>query len=303
MFVKLDSLSIKKLAKNLQIQFKEVMDNKKQGILYIVPTPIGNLGDMTYRGVEVLNRVSQIGAEDTRTSKTLLNKYGIRTPVISYHKFNERKRTNDLLAELKQGRDIAIISDAGSPGISDPALILINQAINNGIRVEILPGATSIIPAVLQSNLYEDAFYFCGYLPDKQTLRKEKIEKLQFIEAPLIFFVGPHDLIEFLTTIHTTLGNRKITICREISKIHETIYRSQVNTFIEDSSIILQKGEFVIVVEGYVETEIDEKTVKELLNSYLNSGISTKEAVKLVFRETGFPRNKIYRIALDMKNK
>ncbi|MCD6176394.1 MAG: 16S rRNA (cytidine(1402)-2'-O)-methyltransferase, partial [Candidatus Cloacimonetes bacterium] len=164
----------------------------KKGILFIVPTPIGNLADITFRAVDVLKKVSLIGAEDTRNSKKLLNHYNIETPMISYHKFNERKRVDQLLDKLQNGEDIAIISDAGTPGISDPSSIIIKEAIANDLKVEVLPGATAFIPAIIASGLNCERFQFIGFLPEKNKTRDILLESIKKNENTLIFYEAPH---------------------------------------------------------------------------------------------------------------
>ena len=255
---------------------------------------------MTFRAVEVLNNVTIIGAEDTRVSKILLNKYNIITQVQSYHKFNERKRTADFIDTLNSGEDIAVISDAGTPGISDPALVIINRAIEENIKIDVLPGATSLIPAILQSGFYQSGFYFYGYLPDKKQQRKKVLQNLRYLDVPLILFTAPHDLIEVLRIAYEIMGDRKTTVCRELSKLHETIYREKLSFLAEHPEMITLKGEFVLVLDAGEKEKIDLNTAVELLKKYIRSGISRKESVKLVVKETGFPRNKVYEMSLEI---
>ena len=274
---------------------------KKTGILYIVPTPIGNLGDMTFRGVEILKKVTLIGAEDTRTSSKLLKHYDINTKMISYHKFNERSRVEKFLDRLKDGEDVAIISDAGTPGISDPSSIIIKAAIESNIKVETLPGATAFIPALVSSGFETERFYFAGFLPEKKSEKEKLLEELKSIKFPVIFYEAPHRLIKFITTLHKAFGNRKIVIARELSKLYETYYRTTIDEVQENPDMITLKGEFVIIVEGAEEKEYLDAELTEMLKAELDKGKSKKDAIKKVQELTGGSKNKIYNLALKLK--
>ena len=276
---------------------------KKTGILYIVPTPIGNLADMTFRAIEVLKDVASIGAEDTRTSAKLLKHYKIKTPMISYHKFNERSRVEKFLDKLKNGEDIAIISDAGTPGISDPASIIIKAAIENNIKVETLPGATAFIPALVSSGFNTERFYFTGFLPEKKSEKDNFLKELINIKDLLIFYEAPHRLIKFLSGLKEVFGNRKIVITRELSKLYETYYRTTIYEVLANPDMITLKGEFVIVVEGAQEKEYSDTELTEMLKTEIEKDKSKKDAIKKVIEITGEPRNKIYNLALGLENK
>jgi 16S rRNA (cytidine1402-2'-O)-methyltransferase len=274
----------------------------KFGILYIVSTPIGNLGDMTIRGIEILKNVSLIGAEDTRNSGKLLKKYEIRTPMISYHKFNERSRVEKILGILGNGEDVAIISDAGTPGISDPSSIIVRQAIEKNIQVVTLPGATAFIPALISSGLNCERFYFVGFLPDKETKRRELLESLVLIKDTLVFYEAPHRLIKFLIKIKEVFGNRKIVIARELSKLYETYYRTTIDEVLTNPAMItFLKGEFVIIVEGAQEKEYSNAELTEMLKTELDKGKSKNDAIKKVQELTRVSKNKIYSLALKLK--
>ncbi|RLC57036.1 MAG: 16S rRNA (cytidine(1402)-2'-O)-methyltransferase [Candidatus Cloacimonadota bacterium] len=273
----------------------------KKGILFIVPTPIGNLADITFRAVDVLTKVTLIGAEDTRNSKKLLNHYKIETPMISYHKFNERKRVDKLLNKLQNGEDIAIISDAGTPGISDPSSIIIKEAISCGLKVEVLPGATAFIPALVVSGLNCERFQFIGFLPEKNKTRDILLESIKKNENTLIFYEAPHKLQKFFQYLFDYLGDRKISIVREISKIYETRYSSTLKKIIEEPEQIVAKGEFVIIVEGSQKSIISDSNLKNKLIKLLENGETKKTAVKLVTKETGEQKNRIYQLALELE--
>jgi len=272
----------------------------KKGILYIVPTPIGNLSDMTFRAVDVLKKVAIIGAEDTRNSKKLLNHYNINTPMISYHKFNERKRVETLISKLENGEDVALISDAGTPGISDPSGIIIKEVINSGLRLEVLPGATAFIPALVASGLSCERFQFVGFLPEKNKSRDILLGNIKNNENTLIFYESPHKLHKFFQYLFNYLGNRRIAVVREISKIYETCYRTTLKKIIEDPDQIITKGEFVIIVEGSHKLVLSDLEVKKLLIEEINKGIAKKTAVKRVTEKTGLNKNRVYDLILEL---
>ena len=274
----------------------------KAGILFIVPTPIGNLADITFRAVDVLKKVSLIGAEDTRNSKKLLNHYNIETPMISYHKFNERKRVDQLLDKLQNGEDIAIISDAGTPGISDPSSIIIKEAIANDLKIEVLPGATAFIPALVASGLNCEKFQFIGFLPEKNKTREKLFENIKNNENTLIFYEAPHKLQKFIQYLFDHLGDRKISIVREISKIYETYYRTTLQNVIKEPEQIVAKGEFVIIVEGSQKSIISDNELKDKLIILLENGETRKSAVQLVTKESGEQKNRIYQLALELES-
>ena len=273
---------------------------KKYSKLIIISTPIGNLADMTFRAIEVLKNVALIGAEDTRTSAKLLSHYQIKTPMISYHKFNERSRVEKILDKLKNGEDVAIISDAGTPGISDPASIIIKAAIENNIKVETLPGATAFIPALVSSGLGSERFYFAGFLPQKKSEKENLLKELINFKDTLIFYEAPHRLHKFLSNLKEAFGNRKIVIARELSKLYETLYRTTIDEVLENPEMITLKGEFVIIVEGAQEKEYSNAELTEMLKAELGKGKSKKEAIKKVMGKTGVSKNRIYDLALKL---
>ncbi len=221
------------------------------GKLYVVPTPVGNLQDMTIRAIEVLRSVDLILAEDTRTSGKLLKHFAIDTPQRSYHKFNEHKIVGSLIAQLADGQNFALISDAGTPAISDPGYLLVHRAIEAGVNVETLPGATALIPALVNSGLPSDRFVFEGFLPVKKG-RKSRLESLQNENRTMIFYESPHKLIKTLKDMTRYFGtDRKASVSREISKIYEETTRGtlmQILNYFEQKPAV--KGEFVLVVAG-----------------------------------------------------
>lgn len=219
-------------------------------MLYIVPTPVGNLADMTYRGVEVLRQVELILAEDTRTSSVLLHHYGIETPTRSFHKFNEHKVLDSVMERLEQGADIALVSDAGTPGISDPGFMLARECRRRGVAVSCLPGATALIPALVSSGLPTDRFVFEGFLPLKKGLAT-RLAELALESRTVAIYESPHRLPRTLAKLAEAFGcDRPAAVCREISKMHETIHAASLGQLAEFFSVNQPKGEIVIVIEG-----------------------------------------------------
>ncbi len=219
-------------------------------MLYVVPTPIGNLEDITLRAIRVLKEVDAIVAEDTRTSGILLKHYSISKPLISFHKFNEHRIVTSLIDKMLQGETLALISDAGTPGISDPGFLLVREAISNDIQVVTLPGATAMIPAVVSSGLPCDKFVFEGFLPQKKG-RNKLAEMLKSEQRTMIFYESPNRLVKSLELFKEAFGeDRKAAVCREISKLHEEIKRGTLSELIEYFSEKTPRGEIVIVVGG-----------------------------------------------------
>lgn len=266
--------------------------NNKYGTLYLVPTPIGNLDDITLRALKILKSVNLIGAEDTRNSGYLLKHFEISTPMISYHKYNEKKRSNEIISRLKLGEDIAIISDAGSPGISDPSNILVMHAVENGIRVEALPGATAIIPALTASGISSNRFYFAGFLPDKKKDMENLLDSLKEIKDPLVFYVSPHDLYSFAKTILSFFGDRKIVLARELTKLHEEYIRTTLSELLTNRSITL-KGEFAVIVSGKEESSISEDEVKSLITKLQSRNLSNREIIDKLVSDYNLKPNRI----------
>lgn len=220
------------------------------GKLYIVPTPVGNFEDMTFRAINVLKEVDLILAEDTRTSSVLLKHYDIRTPMQSHHKYNEHTAVERVVAMLEEGRDIALISDAGTPGISDPGFLLSRECRRHDIDVECLPGATAFVPALVDSGLPCDRFHFEGFLPVKKG-RQTRIAHLSEIEETVIIYESPHRIVRTLGELASAFGpEREAAVVREISKKFETVYRDTLGTLFNEFCANQPKGEFVIVVDG-----------------------------------------------------
>ena len=221
------------------------------GKLFIVPTPIGNLGDMTFRAVEVLKQVDCILAEDTRTSSHLLRHFEIDKPMVSYHKFNEHKSLKSFINRLESGQTMALISDAGTPSISDPGFLIVRECIANNIEIECLPGATAMVPALVASGFPSDRFCFEGFLPAKKG-RQKRWSELADETRTIVLYESPHRLLKALLEIQTSFGgDRRVSVSRELTKLHEETIRGTVNEQLEEwSKRQMIKGEIVIVIEG-----------------------------------------------------
>ena len=221
--------------------------------LYVVPTPIGNLEDMTFRAVKVLNSVDLILAEDTRTSGFLLKHYGIKTPMQSHHKFNEHKTLQHVVEKIKSGQNVALISDAGTPAISDPGFMLVRACVEQEIEMECLPGATAFVPALVTSGLPNDRFCFEGFLPQKKG-RQTKLKSLAAESRTMIFYESPFRIVKTLTQLAEVLGTeRRASVSREISKLYEETVRGTLTELAEHFTLHPPKGEFVLIVAGYEE--------------------------------------------------
>ena len=220
------------------------------GKLFLVPTPIGNLGDMTFRAVETLNQVDLILAEDTRTSIKLLKHFNIQKPLVSFHMHNEHRKLSEVISKLISGYTIAVISDAGTPGISDPGFLLVREAIANEVELECLPGSTALIPALVQSGLSTERFVFEGFLPPKKG-RKKRFENLVDETRTIILYESPHKILKTLNQLIDFFGpERAVSVSRELSKMYEETFRGTLIEAIEYFSLHIPKGEFVICLEG-----------------------------------------------------
>ncbi len=271
-----------------------------KGILYIVSTPIGNLEDITLRALRILKEVDVIAAEDTRHSLKLLTYYGISKPLISYWKGKEKIRTDEILRRLHAGQSVALISDAGTPGISDPGAFLIKRVIEEGNKIIPVPGLSACIAALSVSGLPTEKFTFMGFLPAKGNQRKKVLQDLQFEQGTLIFYEAPHRVLETLEDIREILGERNIALIKEITKLHENILRggvSQVITELEERDIM---GEHVIIVEGRQESKRrpDVDILREVL-ALMKKGIGRKEAVRKIADAYGVSKKELYDKSLN----
>ena len=270
-------------------------------ILYVVATPIGNLKELTPRAQEILSSVDYIASEDTRTTFSLLKQFNISKPSISCHEHNEQEASVKIVSLLKEGKSIALTSDAGYPGISDPGAILIKHCIENDISVSIINGANAFIPALVGSGLDKTHFYFHGFLNSKKSTRRRELEENKGRKETMIFYESPHRIQETLIDMYETLGNREVSIAREITKLHEEYIRGKLKELIEIDSSTL-KGEMVIVVEGNKEVKVlTEDDIKGLLEEELNQGKTLKDAIKEVSKAYSLKKNLVYDIATSLK--
>ncbi|MCY6484794.1 16S rRNA (cytidine(1402)-2'-O)-methyltransferase [Clostridium aestuarii] len=278
------------------------------GKLYIVPTPIGNLKDITLRALETLQNVDIVAAEDTRQSLKLLNHFDIKKPLISYHKFNENTKSDDIISKLREGKNIALVSDAGTPGISDPGSVVIKKCIEENLEVEVLTGATAVTTALVHSGLDTTKFLFRGFLPRENKDRKAVIEDLKERQETLVFYEAPHRLVKTLEFLYENLGNRKISICRELTKMHEEIIRLPLEEVMQYYKEKNPRGEYVLVVEGKSEEEIkrDQKaqwedlSIEEHIKKYIMEGLNKKEAIKKTAKDRKIPKSEVYKHSLEL---
>lgn len=269
--------------------------------LYIVPTPIGNLEDITIRALNTLKEVDVIFAEDTRTTNILLKHFEINKKLYSSHLYNEEKMITKELDYLKQGKNIAIVSDAGTPVISDPGYILVKEAIKNKYNVICLPGPNAIIPAVVMSGLAGGPFTFYGFLNSKESKRKKELENLRMSKYPIVFYEAPHRLLKTLNNMFEIFGDRKIAIVREISKKYEEVIRDNITNILEKLDTI--KGEIVIVVDGSTEEKgYENLSIIDHINLYLEDGMLPKDAIKKVAKERNLPKGEVYNEYLKFKS-
>lgn len=270
--------------------------------LYVVATPIGNLEDLTLRALRVLGEVDVIAAEDTRVTRKLLTRYEIRTPVTSYHEHNRRSKLPVLLDMLKD-KDVALVSDAGMPAINDPGSELVAATSEAGFAVVTIPGASAVTSAIAVSGLDVDSFVYLGFLPRKRAERRKLLEPLAADQRALLAFETPHRLKGALADLLDTLGDRRIAVCRELTKLHEEVYRGVVSGAL--AHFTQPKGEFTLVIEGgangAVQQPRGEQDVRDLLTALKADGARAKDAVAQVVRETGLPRSSVYDIWLDIK--
>lgn len=270
--------------------------------LYIVPTPIGNLDDMTYRAVEVLKKVDIIACEDTRHTRKLLDHFGIKNRLISYHEHNEKESSEGILEEIFKGGTVALVSDAGMPLISDPGHNLVQRVIEENINFTVLPGASATITALVASGMNNDSFQFLGFFPTKKSDFNDFFDRILNSEIPCICYESPHRIKNTLRQICPKLGERKISVLRELTKIYEDYVYFKASEFNED--LLVEKGEFVVVIEGKErENEFAEDFIVGQLEKLSNLGYSDKDAVKLVSDMNGIKKNLVYRINLRRSSK
>ncbi len=270
---------------------------------YIVSTPIGNLEDITLRALDVLKGVDLIACEDTRITRKLLSRYGITTPLTSYHEHNEAEKAKELLSILEDGKNIALVSDAGTPGVSDPGYRLVKLASEHNIEILSIPGPSAAVAALSVSGLPTSAFAFFGFPPRTGKALAEFLERVANYPETLIFYESPRRLMKTLAVMSEVLGDRNISVSREITKLYEETLRGRISGIME----ILEKrteikGEITLVVKGSsgAEKEIDIESIDNSLKSYKKKGLSLKDAVKLVSGQSGYSKSKTYKRALEV---
>ena len=282
------------------------------GTLFLCATPIGNLGDMTFRAVETLRGVSLIAAEDTRHSRKLISHFDIHVPITSYHEHNKRNKGAELIGKLLSGQDIALVSDAGMPGISDPGADLVRLAVEAGIRVCPIPGPNAALTALVASGLCTDSFVFVGFLPKHSAQRRAQLRRLQGLPYTLLFYESPHQLKKTLADILTVLGDRRAVIGRELTKIHEEFQRGALTSLIEWFEAHSPRGEFTLIIEGHdgtengtlenstISREISDEMIVENLRRLLAEGENKKDAVRMTASKWSLSKRRVYQLSIGI---
>lgn len=267
-------------------------------MIYFVATPIGNLNDISLRALETLKNVQVIACEDTRTSKVLLDKFEIKNKLlVSYHKFNEQESSQNIIKLASEGKDIAIISDAGMPGISDPGNILAKKLVEAKIDFTVIPGASALTTALVLSGFDSRNFFFAGFLPEKKVEKDKLLSQISTLSSILIFYVSSHNIKKDIQYLFEQLGNRKACLVKELTKVFETKYYFSLSSLPE----IDERGEFVLIVEGNNESlDFDSMTIQEHVLFYVNLGFSKNDAIKKVAKERGKSKNEIYMQVLNI---
>ena len=268
--------------------------------LYLVPTPIGNLEDMTFRAVNILKSVDMVYAEDTRVTKKLLSYYQINQNPISFHEHNELKRNSEVINHLENGKNIALVSDAGMPLLSDPGLMLVKAVKEQGFNCVALPGANALLPGLLMSGLKTIPFTFIGFLDSKSSKRQIELERIKYYPETLIFYEAIHRIDSTLKDLYEVLGERDFVIAREISKAYEEIISGKLS---EHSELGELKGELVLIVDGFKNNFSTDLSIVEQVDFFIDSGLKKTEAMKRVSEMTNIPKNKIYQEYLENKIK
>jgi len=264
-------------------------------MLYVVATPIGNLEDITYRAVRILGEVDLIACEDTRQTRKLLDHFGIQRPTISYYEHNEVERTEELISRLLSGTKIALVSDAGTPLISDPGYRLVHAVVEAGIRVETIPGPSATLAALAGSGLPTDSFHFGGFLPPKAGQRERVLESLEEEQATLIFYEAPHRILETLEAVERILGNRPVVVARELTKIHEEFLRgtaAQVRATLASRDSV--KGEIVLLIGKAVDPPTDNTPLDAAVAAMVRDGVPRMDAIKRVAKRRGLSKREVY---------
>lgn len=275
---------------------------KKENNLYLIPTPIGNLDDITIRSLNLLKEVDIVLCEDTRVTGSLLKKYDIKKKLISCHEYNEDKLKYEVVELLNSGKKIGLVTDQGSPIISDPGYKVVQEVIKNDLNVIGLPGATAFVPALISSGISPSKFLFYGFLNSKNSKQHQELNSLKYLPYTIIFYEAPHRIKETLENMLEVFGNRKICLARELSKVYEEIYRGTIEEILDEVENI--RGEIVLIVEGNTEkVDYNSLSILEHINLYLEDGVQEKEAIKIVAKERKIAKSIVYKEYHDNKNK
>ena len=274
---------------------------KNENALYLIPTPIGNLDDLTIRSLKLLREVDILLCEDTRVTGSLLKKYDIKQKLISCHEYNEDSIKYDVVKYIKDGLKVGLVTDQGSPIISDPGFRVVQEVIDNGYSVIGLPGATAFVPALISSGIAPSKFLFYGFLNSKNSKQKQELESLKFYPYTMIFYEAPHRIINTLENMRKIFGNRHISLSREISKLYEEIYRGTIDEVLGNFDKL--KGEFVLIVEGNTEqVDFSDIDIISHVKLYLDDGLSEMDAFKKVAKERGISKSIVYKEYNDFKD-
>jgi 16S rRNA (cytidine1402-2'-O)-methyltransferase len=267
------------------------------GTLYLVATPIGNLEDISQRALRMLQEVDLIACEDTRHTRKLLNHFDIDTPTTSYHEHNETQKASQLLSKLLDGTNIAVVSDAGTPGINDPGFRIVNLAVANGITIVPVPGPSALISALVVSGFPTDEFYFGGFLPARANQRRARLIGLASLATTLIFYEAPHRIAETLRDVFEVLGEREAVVARELTKLHETVTRGRLSELVEKFSSAPTKGELVLLIDRNViaSPKLDQDQLVHLVDELVSGGIEERAALKQAAKKVGLSRDEAYR--------
>jgi 16S rRNA (cytidine1402-2'-O)-methyltransferase len=280
---------------------REREKEKGRGVLYIVATPIGNMEDITIRAVRILKEVALIAAEDTRHTGKLLKRHDIKTPLTSYHEHNEAKKAPRLLSRLREGTDIALVSDAGTPGISDPGYRLVKLAAEDGIDVVTIPGPSALIAALSVSGLPTDSFIFEGFPPSRKIERRKFLLRLKGLHKTILLYESPRRIVKTVTDIGEILGDVELVMARELTKLHEEVRRGRVGEILEILEGCDIKGEITLLIAPQKGEQRGEISIDEELRRYLDLGFTVRDAVDAVAAESGLPRRTVYGVAIEMK--
>ena len=269
--------------------------------LIIVPTPVGNLGDMTLRGLEELRSADVIACEDTRHTLRLLNHFGIKKPLLSCHEHNERERADEIMRRVEEGQRVALVSDAGTPGLSDPGAVIVREAIARGLPFDVLPGANALLPALLIAGIGMESFVFVGFLKGKKDEKLARLAELKNLRETLVFYAAPHHLREDLALMAQGLGDRRAALVREISKLHQERIEGTLASFCDTMPEEKIRGEFVCVGEGARETqdEADESDWREEVAALIAAGASTKAAAEEIAARFGVQKNSVKKFIIE----